>query len=295
MIRTIGIIILLLLGLLLAILLAVLFVPVRYRGCLIMEDTTEIKVAASWLFHLLHVSFYGRTGQSLTSIEEKAFVIRILGIPLGKNKKNHNKRKSKGKKKQNHLKGRDSQAPIGKAENIQVEDTVGKKRPAEAVENLIDMHEEKSGFFDKVKSKIVAVKDKIINTITGIKEKLDKANDKWEEVQRFRADPVNQRGISFTWKQIKKVLSHIKPRKITGRIVFGLSDPADTGLALAMLSMLYPIYGKRITICPDFETEHGYARGQVKLQGRIRVWTLGWIAWKTYRNPDFKHVLKAVK
>ena len=50
-----------------------------------------------------------------------------------------------------------------------------------------------------------------------------------------------------------RVLKHILPRRISGFIRFGLSDPARTGQISGILAMLYPKMPEKLEVIPDFQ------------------------------------------
>ncbi|MBR2274877.1 MAG: hypothetical protein IJ873_02265, partial [Lachnospiraceae bacterium] len=91
--KTIGLILLILLGIVLLLILAVLFVPVRYQLEGVKntaEQKLEGKAVISWLLHILHISaeYNG----------ELNYCARVFGIPVlrsGKDKKEKPPRKKK--------------------------------------------------------------------------------------------------------------------------------------------------------------------------------------------------------
>ena len=50
-----------------------------------------------------------------------------------------------------------------------------------------------------------------------------------------------------------RVLKHVLPRRISGFIRFGLSDPARTGQICGILAMLYPKMPEKLEVIPDFQ------------------------------------------
>ena len=74
LLKIIGVVLLILLGLLVLLIILVLFIPVKYRIKGYYEDSLVYYIKASWLLHLISVSFcYDK--ESETSI-------RIFGIPI---------------------------------------------------------------------------------------------------------------------------------------------------------------------------------------------------------------------
>lgn len=65
----------------------------------------------------------------------------------------------------------------------------------------------------------------------------------------------------------KLMLRHIRPRKIQGNIRFGFEDPANTGEALGLLGLVYPVLPRRLAVVPDFTEQ--VLEGWLKLSGRV--------------------------
>ena len=75
--------------------------------------------------------------------------------------------------------------------------------------------------------------------------------------------------LSVVWPKLGKFLRRIRPRKIAGRIVFGLDDPAATGKLTGGIAMVPLFYETELVISPDFETAETYIRGTVTVRGHI--------------------------
>ncbi len=58
------------------------------------------------------------------------------------------------------------------------------------------------------------------------------------------------------WPDVKKLLLHIRPRKLEGEIGYGFDDPAKTGQLLALISMIYPALPEKLKVTPDFSEKH---------------------------------------
>ena len=126
---------------------------------------------------------------------------------------------------------------------------------------------------NKIKQIIQTLKsipDKIKKWVAGIRTKIDNLKAKivrileWKE---FFLGERNREGFLHIWKNIKKMIRHILPRKLEGKIEFGLEDPYVMGQVLTVLGIFYPVYQDKFTIIPDFENP-GFA-GDGSLKGRI--------------------------
>ncbi len=115
-----------------------------------------------------------------------------------------------------------------------------------------------------------SIPDKIKKWAAGFRTKIDNLKARiarileWKE---FFLGERNREGFLHIWKNIKKMIRHILPRKLEGKIEFGLEDPYVMGQVLTVLGMFYPIYQDKFTIIPDFENP-GFA-GDGSLKGRI--------------------------
>ncbi len=68
---------------------------------------------------------------------------------------------------------------------------------------------------------------------------------------------------------LMRLFQKIRPRRLSGEIVFGFDDPADTGQVLGVLALFLPAYKDTLHIVPDFEREIFLAEGEG--EGRIRL------------------------
>lgn len=91
----------------------------------------------------------------------------------------------------------------------------------------------------------------------------------------------------------KSLLKHIWPKKIKGRLLFGMSDPASTGKILAVLSVLYGFVESMPEIVPDFEEE--ILDLEFTCKGRIRIAYIAWIAFGVWRSEDFNKAKEKVE
>ena len=75
----------------------------------------------------------------------------------------------------------------------------------------------------------------------------------WKE---FLDHPRTREALSFLWKNAKKLIYHVLPTRITGKITFGNEDPAVTGMVLAVLGMTIPFHKNKIEAAPLFDDEN---------------------------------------
>lgn len=175
-----------------------------------------------------------------------------------------------------------------------------KKPEKEKIEQKVEEKKEKKAVAKKKEKKHFNIKRKLQDYIDKIVELYNKAKTMWrgflhkeEEVQKkiehvadFFAANENHVGILVLIEYGKKAFSHIWPKKWRGWLRFGLEDPAETGKALGILSVLCGVVGTFPNIEPDFEQE--IFEGNLKAKGRIRVATLLGIVIHVWRNEAFK-------
>ena len=97
----------------------------------------------------------------------------------------------------------------------------------------------------------------------------------------------------MTYGSIGKLLKHILPRKLKANIIYGTGDPCSTGQILGALSILYSMYGDRVTIIPDFENQR--FEGNAMARGRIRLVTILIIVIKLILDKRFRQLRNNVR
>ncbi|HHT98260.1 MAG TPA: DUF2953 domain-containing protein [Clostridiales bacterium] len=105
-------------------------------------------------------------------------------------------------------------------------------------------------------------------------------------IKDFIDDVNNKKAIKQIIKNLKKVLKHIKPKKIKSFTTFGTEDPSTTGQILGVLSALGIGLRKEIKIIPDFE--NSIFEGNHYISGRIRISFLLIIIIRLITNKEFK-------
>ncbi|MBR0306454.1 MAG: DUF2953 domain-containing protein, partial [Lachnospiraceae bacterium] len=128
------------------------------------------------------------------------------------------------------------------------------------------------------------------NAYQQICGKVNTGQEKIEQVRTFLNDQENRKTIGLLWRQVKKLLRHVLPRKISGRVRFGFDDPATTGQILTYISPFYGLYAKTLKLEPIFEEK--VLDGELHVKGHIRAATLLWIVIRVVLNKNFRVLLK---
>lgn len=134
---------------------------------------------------------------------------------------------------------------------------------------------EKKGVLSKIREKISKTRDSIRKTLQNLKQKKD-----------FLMMEDTRQALKSLWAATKKILRHIFPVKLQGKLVFGFDDPAKTGYALALAGSCYPLYHNQIQIVPVFD--QAVLEGNIKFRGRIVLGYLALQALLLYRNKEIK-------
>ncbi len=134
---------------------------------------------------------------------------------------------------------------------------------------------------------------KIGYTFSTLCDRIKAIKDQWEYYTGIFSDEKNIQIINNCLGQVKKGIGHIMPRKCKGFLRIGMEDPAWTGRILSILGVLYPLYGEKIKIIPEFEQR--VFEGEILLAGRIRTVVLLRIGLKLYFNRELKQLMKALK
>lgn len=141
----------------------------------------------------------------------------------------------------------------------------------------------------KIKAKIKGIRDKIKN----IKQKIRKLNKKKNYILDMKDDPRVISGVNYGKDKLFLIIKRCLPKKLKGRVAFGMDDPATTGYITGAASMFFPIWGPHFDFEPDFENKK--IEADVDLKGRIILALLVIPAVKVWFNKDIKYIRKKVR
>lgn len=114
-------------------------------------------------------------------------------------------------------------------------------------------------------------------------------NGKKAQVEALVRDPANQKTAKLLWRQLKKIIRHILPRKGKAQVTFGFDDPYTTGQALTYASVIYPMCHKHLDLYPVFD--ESVLKGEGFLKGRIRLGTLLGAGIRILLDKNFRTIL----
>ena len=271
--KTAGIVLLVILGLVLLLAALLLFVPVRYQAEGELPETAgpAARVRFSWLFSLLTVRIEYADGLKVSvraagiRIRPERWIRRAAG-PSGPEPM---EKESEPVEKEPEPMERERE-PAGKTGSSGMESPP----PCEAASESTETGRRES-FSDIPRRLLQRMKqlagktERICNMAEWIR---DKAEWFLEEAAYYRAlfaEEESRRAAILIRTHLGKLLSHAKPRQLSVNLTVGAEDPAVTGRVLAVNGMLYPWIREAVRVTPDFERECLY--GDFYAKGRIRA------------------------
>ena len=131
--------------------------------------------------------------------------------------------------------------------------------------NFNDREVKKSGIRFFIKDKINIFKTRL----KSIKKRLGQFDKKKKKIFKSIKDEKNRLAIKILFKLLIKLLKHILPQRVKGRVEFGFEDPATTANIVGYISLLHPKYYKRVEIIPVFNNE--IIDVNLDIRGRIQL------------------------
>lgn len=312
LLKLIGIVLLVILGLIVLILAIVLLTPIRYRIGASKYQTIQAEGKVTWLFRLIEMVFKLDTGAEEGKRLHLSF--RIAWLKLYDNQKPKEKRIKQKKTRKTKSKPESEQLEkvIQSAKPEQPEAKVQPIKTEQATEMKNEMpkavHPEKilrlaKSAANKILSlirsvfslicSILRIPSKIMDGLEKLENFFTKLREKKEAFLAFYNEAHNHQWFTAFWHRLKKLLLKILPRADRLYLHFGFEDPATTGQVLGGLSILYPICGEKMELCPEFNEE--ILEGEVKCHGRIRPVSLVIFAVKSFLNKQFFSMVKQFK
>ncbi|SEU29576.1 Protein of unknown function [Lacrimispora sphenoides] len=294
--KILGLLVLIVLGLVLAVALLILLVPVRYQAEGSYDGKVRGKARITWLLHILSVS---------AQYEEDLIVrVRILGFRIGKPKKMDSELKEA---EDIMVQAMEIMEPEPIREALEVKDEIH-DRVKEGPKNLPPPKEElrsptppkeepkkKKGFrvmgvFEKLKKKVLRAFTKLKFFFLRICDTLRTIKDKKDEIYAWISNKENQKTGKLLFRQVKRLVRHILPRRGKGNITFGFDDPYLTGQVLTYASVIYPLCHKHLNLYPVFDQTVFTVEGTFR--GRIRMGTVLLIGSRMLLDRNFRRLLK---
>lgn len=317
-----------LLGLVVLALFLILFCPVRYQASAVKEGASFFGASASakisWLF--------GGISFRLDYKDRNAgYELRIFGIPLLKLLnyfRNHKKKKQSAadisKTKGQTLTQRDvtdTETSESLSDSQSFADTFHNEDPVSEEESPTNsstnefpnttISEDQQRLFRKIGNLCYSLGRKLRTffetlrrfwqKLCGIPKNIEKFTltiknicDKINMFQDFVEHPRVKAAITLVKDHFIRLLRHVFPTKIQGKLIFGSTDPSVTGSILAVLGMTIPLHKNCIAVTPVFEDKN-ILEGNISLKGRIYGVFLLKTALELYFNKNIKYVIRRWK
>ncbi|MCC8127166.1 MAG: DUF2953 domain-containing protein [Clostridiales bacterium] len=207
------------------------------------------------------------------------------------------KAETKAKIKVNNTEAADLKKTDGVEQTIHIEGMDGKE---ETTGNNIEETQPQSsssfltGIYEKLNAKCVGtirgILQKIRSVAAAAREKFQAIRDKEEWAVAFLKNKDNQKTFCLMKRQIFRLIRHIFPQKLSGRVKFGFDDPSTTGQILTYISPFYGCYAGKLELIPVFEEK--VLEGEVSLKGRARILTVLWIAARMLFDRNFRKLIR---
>lgn len=309
--------VLILLGLVLLLVVLLLFVPIRYKLYAEKNENFICKMKASWLGFVFCLK---------ANYDENGFVYRLRSFggtivsnqeeftgdeETRKDEKSKTDKKSKADKKSKSGKPKEVDEALEADEAPQMEipqmadNAVSGDEETEATsdetvpanrqfaEDDSEFQEETISFITRVGKVfdrfVLSVKKKIENFI----KKFKSLKKKMEQYKKLIHAKTTKQALQVVKINLVKLLKHLNPTKIEGRVTYGTGDPASTGTQLGYLSVCLPLYADKIDITPDFSRK--ILEGDIFIKGRVRVYNILYYSCKVYFNKYVKRTIAYFK
>ncbi len=312
--KWIGIVLLwILLGLIalaLLILLVVLFVPFRYKISVATRDGTGARAGygfhLTWILHAVSIK---------KVLGNDQIVVRILGIPIkrmgtagispGGTAAEEDGYDDLDEELWDDEDFDDEYQPAETEEEIEYEPLSFEEEKSISEDESIDNNEivqfedkseeENSNYeySDRKKEDKITLEDKI----KGVKQKINGKYKKFRfifykihSIINFVRSRATKKTIKLLLSETVKAIRYVGPKRIEGYLEFGTGEPEYTGIIMAGVSLIKPVYNKNVTIVPNFNEL--CLVGNATMWGRIRVVYFLRMAIRVWFNKDFRDLRK---
>ena len=192
-----------------------------------------------------------------------------------------------------------SESDIGEDAKSEKKSEMNKESASEE-KILIDEKVEKEKEESKTVKKKTKNTKKKFNIISKIKQIAEKIKAKWKAFKdRFKSLNIKKNaiigflnadgtlsGAGYLLAQGKRLLKMIFPKKIEGWLRFGTGDVYTEGQYLSYLCLIYPLYGRKFEIRPEWDEE--VFETDAAFSGRITMFIILLVILKVLFNKKVK-------
>ena len=319
--KIIGIALLVILGLLLGILLAVLFIPVRYKAEGSYHGQLLLSVCATWFFHILAFRavyegeglvcsfkvlgfrlWHKREKDPARDLEDGLETIlgdeeQSLYEELQQDEEHYRKAQEEHRKTDTDGRAGGGQPGEELAHGEPAGEQDANRKETGAEEDKTGPDKRGSGIIGKIKDLAGRISQSIRHILEKLKFSFEKICDKLKGIREFvlekkmwLEDEKNQASLRLLYRQTKRLLIHLWPRKGRCTVTFGFDDPYTTGQVLQAASLIYPFYHRQLFLYPVFDEKILDAEGSLK--GRIRLSVILWLVLQVLFDGHTRRMLK---
>lgn len=275
--KILGVVLLGILALVLLLLAVLLLVPVRYAVSGSVGDSVKVSGKVGWLLSAIRYEFSLEDGEVTDGV-------RIFGFRVRKKAK-----VTEAELEEDAAEAELTAMELGMEEDARPVKESGSTGQVQEPDDLQCNREQKKTGDDRKKDSGEASDKNVLRKIKSlwqtikelpgiisrqfrkIRRSLQNAKSFAERIQELFADELNQYAVKKIWAQCLYLLGHFRFRKMYTDLVFSLSDPAWTGQALGIFSMIPLFYQYEVHLYPDFESDKLYVQGDFEIKGRIRL------------------------
>ena len=129
--------------------------------------------------------------------------------------------------------------------------------------------------------------------IRDMSDKLQKGAESVRKTYHMISAESTQRLAGLILDTVGRLLRSVGPKNIKGLIDFGFDDPSTTGQVLEYAAILFPLYGRGLSVRPDFEEKR--LDCDIKINGRIYLFYLLYLVLRVWFNADFRRFRREYK
>ena len=136
-------------------------------------------------------------------------------------------------------------------------------------------------------------KGPVSSRIEKIKYKISALYVKIKRIIYMINDERDQRAVRELLLRTKKLLWHIRPRKLDVNLLLGMDDPAATGEITGLIYSFYPVYTRHLHYTPDFDRKVIEADGRTK--GHIQLIFVLIALARVYFDKDIRRLYNQIQ
>lgn len=150
----------------------------------------------------------------------------------------------------------------------------------------------------KIKTKQVWKKKKVSapgQTAKPSREKtglFTRIRSQYARIRKEIEDEANRYAVGRIWSELLKVIRCYRPKKLKADVSFSLADPALTGQAVGLISLIPLVYRYPCSIIPDFTSEQMYFEGSIMAQGKVSIYVFALTTLRLLCDKKFMRVIR---